>query len=177
MLHDSEQAQKPQATGMGGLRSFLMKGVYAIVIFVCGSFITGCITNDCLDKYSFILTGDLLRKANEKGYDYCEVLDSALKGDSISILQLSSWTFYDGLSAEHGAVLIEVVARVGEERFIGMIKNQSIRSQYDVVLKLEPGFDFTENKTYAGSSLERAFPLLAEHKLSTKRLLKAGRAI
>lgn len=122
-----------------------------------------CSQNNCEDKFDFRLTSQLLAKANNYGYPYCNLIEKSLGGDSEAIKDLSLLSFDAGFAYEHGAVLIEVIDSVGEDEYARLLKQLPEKERKEVFFSLRAGFDYTQNPSYKNSDFEKSLPKL--HKI------------
>lgn len=90
----------------------------------------------------------------ERDYDYCKLLNESLNEDIIAIKKISLLKFYDGMTYEHGAVLLEIIDNVGEKKYLEAIR--SLSSDEKVIIKsyLYAGLDFTQNTRFKDKKLK-----------------------
>ena len=77
----------------------------------------------------------LLVVLEEKNIDYCELLSEAIKGNESSIREISLLKINDGAAYDHGAVLVDLIELIGEDKFV-----QSIKSTSDIEKKWIKGY-------------------------------------
>ena len=77
--------------------------------------------DNCSEKLGFKLDYHLFDHIKVNGKSYCDIVNSALKGDKEFIVILSKVNVGDFASYQHGAVLIEVINIISESEFLKLI--------------------------------------------------------
>lgn len=104
----------------------------------------------------------LLVVSEEQNIDYCKLLNEATNGNESSIKEIALLKIYDGAAYDHGAVLVDLIEKIGEDKFI-----QSIRTINNIEKKwikgyLEAGIKYGGNTRIQGQTLKDAFPIISE---------------
>lgn len=128
-----------------------------ISIVICNS----CNEDNCSVNVGFKLSYHLFENININGSTYCDLVNESFTGKLNSILALSRLKIEGGASYEHGAVLIEIIDKIGEKKYLKIFcqLNQEERKYlyYSIIFA---GLDFTENLKYKNKSIDKVFPLL-----------------
>ncbi len=125
---------------------------FAIVISV---FYVSCSYHkNCNKPY---ISDYLIDHSREKNYNYCELVDKSLNNDINSIKKISLLEFYDGMTYEHGAVIIELIHEIGEEKYLEAIKDISSDEKNKLRVYLTAGFDFTQNPKFRNKDFKTLF--------------------
>ena len=133
----------------------------SIAYILLAAFLVGsCSQNNCESRFDFKLSSQLLAKASDKDYSYCNLIEQSLNGKSEAIKNLSLLSFDAGFAYEHGAVLIEVIDSIGEDEYARLIMELPEEERKEVFYSLRAGFDFTQNSNYKNSNFEKSFPEL-----------------
>lgn len=124
-------------------------------------FMYSCNVDNCSKNLGFKLDYHLFEYIKVDGDTYCELINKSLKKDSKAILKLSKITLNDGVSSyQHGAVLLEVIDKLGELRYCEIIDKMSEKEKRKVYYAILAGLDYTENPKYFGKKIEDVFPKL-----------------
>lgn len=100
----------------------------------------------------------LLLKSKELHINYCKLLDEATKGNNTSIKQLSLLEFYDGVGYDHGAVIVDMIEIIGEDKFIQSITTISDQEKYLIKGYIEVGLEYGNNPKLEHQMFKNAFP-------------------
>lgn len=100
----------------------------------------------------------LLVVSEERGIDYCTLLSKAVSGDDVSIMHLSTLTICDGAGYDHGAVIVDLIKRIGEDKFIHSLKTASAEQKNLIKMYIEAGLEYGNNHTLQGNAFEEVFP-------------------
>lgn len=104
-------------------------------------------------------TSDLLaRVAREQNYNYCGLLGAALDNNIDSIRKLALLQFSDAVGYDHGAVLIEVISKVGENNYVNALYGISRKEKELVDSYLSVGLKYGYRKEYENRKLKEVFP-------------------
>lgn len=132
-----------------------------LVLIACLNFVA-CVEN-CTAKLKVPLDTHLFNHIQIEGYTYCELVNRSLNGEERAIILLSKVDIGDAAGYQHGAVLIEIIDLIGEEKYIDYYKNLSIYNRRLIYnLFLPVGLEYTNNKKYEGQKIEVAFPKLSK---------------
>jgi hypothetical protein len=85
--------------------------------------LSGCRTEDRS------ISNFLRRETEKKGIDYGLLLTQSYRGDSLSIIKISTLKFGNSANFENGSNLLEIFDSVGEGWVAEMIKNCSIKEK------------------------------------------------
>ena len=103
------------------------------------------------------------------GINYCKLLDDAISGDDKSIRELSLLNYSgDGEPAyDHGDVLVKLIDRIGEDKFISAFGNDlSARDKKSIRNYLSVGLEYGDNK-HGGQTINEVFPLVDKFLLAS----------
>lgn len=132
-----------------------------MVVFAIPFFLSACNYDNCSSRLGFNLDYHLFTDVKIAGTYYCGLVNGALDGDKEAIINLSKVAVYDFASYQHGAVLIEVIDRITERRYVEIIKPVLTEKEIRKVASyLMGGLDFTDNTKYTRKTFAQAFPLL-----------------
>lgn len=107
----------------------MMKVSSLLIIII----IPSCNRDTCSKRLGFELDYYFFQGIYANGCTYCKLVNRSLKGDSSTTISLSNLQINEGDSSfQHGAVLIEVIDRVTEERHWDMIKNVKDKKIYTI---------------------------------------------
>lgn len=126
-----------------------MKKIYCIII--CCLFINCNNVQNCDKSY---VSKYLIDYSNERDYSYCELIDKSLDNNVNSIREFSLLNFSDGMTYEHGVVILEIINKVGENQFLKAIDNISVTEKMKIKAYLDAGFDLSENPRFENKSLK-----------------------
>lgn len=118
----------------------------------------GCI--GCAETCEEIEVSYLLRdSASRRSIDICEVINHALAKDESAIRQLSLMTIGGAAGYELGAVLVEVVEKVGERYYVESVIGVSRKDKRNIEELLRAGIEYgTFDQKY--ESLEMGLPIV-----------------
>ncbi|MCU7616202.1 hypothetical protein NZ698_03245 [Chryseobacterium sp. PBS4-4] len=97
---------------------------FMILVFCC---ILAC--NRHCNVKGIVVTEQLLIVSQEKSVAYCELLDLALNGNNQAIKQLSLIDFKDSAGYDHGAILVKIICKIGEEKYIYAIHSLNLEQK------------------------------------------------
>lgn len=100
----------------------------------------------------------LLVVSEEQNIDYCKLLNEATKGNESSIKEIALLDFSDGAAYDHGAVLVDLIEKIGEEKFVQSIKTINDREKKWIKGFLEVGIEYGGNVNMPGQTLKDVFP-------------------
>ena len=99
--------------------------------------------------------------ANREGIDYCGLLLNALKGKSGSIYMLTMVPTDAAATLGHGAVLNQLIEKIGEEKFIAAFKGKSNSVFPQIRRVLEAGIEFSASGLGPKKELSQKFPKIS----------------
>ena len=100
----------------------------------------------------------LLVVSEEQNIDYCKLLNEATKGNESSIKEIALLDFSDGAAYDHGAVLVDLIEKIGEEKFVQSIKTINDSEKKWIKGYLEAGIEYGSNVNIKGQTLKDVFP-------------------
>lgn len=100
----------------------------------------------------------LITVSNEHNYNYCQLLESALKGDNNSIKKLSLLDFSDAAGYDHGAVLIELIHEIGPKKYTNALTSTSKEQKNLIEGYLDVGLMYGFRKEYENKPLREVYP-------------------
>ncbi len=125
--------------------------LFTLIVSLC---LISCKGQNCNKDY---ISNYLIDYSEERNYNYCELVNQSLENDSYSIRSLSLLEFYDGMTYEHGAVIIEIINKIGEEKYLKALNNISPDEKVKLKSYLHAGFDFTQNVNFKDKNLKTSF--------------------
>jgi hypothetical protein len=107
-----------------------------------------------------IMVTDILIGCCEDRYNinYCKLLKKAITKDANSIKQLVLLCFHDGTSYDHGAVIVGLIERLGEDNFISSLGEINVQQGYNVMSYIAVGIEYGGYSYLRDKSIEEAFP-------------------
>lgn len=96
--------------------------------------------------------------AKEKSIDYCSLLGSAAKGDSTAIKRISLLYFGNAAGYDQGAVLVDLILRVGEDKYIQSISTINKDEKMIIESYLNVGLEYGANPKIKDITLKNIFP-------------------
>ncbi|MCH7415428.1 hypothetical protein MM213_18150 [Belliella sp. R4-6] len=98
--------------------------------------------------------------AKERSIDYCGMLAKAINLDEKSIKELSELNFGDASGYDHGAVLVELITKVGETKYIQSISGIDKAQKSQLKAYLGVGLEYGSVPNLTSRRIETAFPAL-----------------
>ena len=130
------------------IKKFILYSISLICCVCCkGKVISGIYVSE-----------SLLIVSEEQGIDYCKLLSKAVNGDDVSIMQLSILEFYESVGYDHGAVIVDLIERIGENKFIHSFKIANTEQKNLVKWYIEAGLEYGNNPLKNDYSFEEVFP-------------------
>lgn len=135
-----------------------------VTLLIVSLFLCSCNLDTCSKRLGFPLSYHLFNKIRIDGSTYCELVNQSLDGNEKAIISLSKVKVYDGAGYEHGAVLIEVIDKMSEQKYIDLLKGDFTTHDISKLFNtyIRAGMDFTDNPKYSRKKVEEAFPLLSQ---------------
>ncbi|KAA1242523.1 hypothetical protein F0000_25150 [Aquimarina sp. RZ0] len=109
-----------------------------------------------------IKVSELLESATTN-YSYCSLIKKSIDLDSEALIKISTLPVFDAAGYEHGYVLINIVEKIGEDKYIAIISNIKKEDKKTIKSYLEVGLEYGGNKSYKDKELKEIFPKLANH--------------
>lgn len=127
-----------------------------IIIFFLG--LLSC-QNDICKLPNGEKTTDLLASVvHNRNYNYCKLLEQSLNEDSNAIKSLALLNFSDAAGYDHGAVLVEVIFKIGEKTFINAIECISKEQKAAIEGYLSVGLEYGYRKECENKTVKQVFP-------------------
>lgn len=96
--------------------------------------------------------------SNERSIHYCELLERAIEGDDVAIKKLSLLNFENAVGYDHGGVIVNLIIRIGEDRYLDAIKPLNDDQKKDIGWYLEVGIEYGDNSFVERKELKDVFP-------------------
>lgn len=104
----------------------------------------------------------LLIASKEQNIDYCKLLNESIKGDDSSIRQLALLKIYDGAGYDHGAVVVDLIGLIGEDKFIYSLRTINNEQKKWIKEYIEVGLEYGNNPNLQTQTFKEAFPKIYE---------------
>jgi uncharacterized protein (TIGR02145 family) len=101
---------------------------------------------------------DLLIVSEKNNINYCKLLKKAIKKDTTSIKALTLLEFWNGISYDHGGVIVDLIGIIGEDNFLQSLATINNREKMKVNSYLMVGLLYNYDSKFNGKTLEDAFP-------------------
>jgi len=129
-----------------------------ILLLLLFLFFLSC-SNSC--NVSGINVSELLSVASkEKGINYCSLLKKAIKEDELAIRELSLLKFNDATGYDQGAVIIDLILELGENKYISSISEISNKEKILIESYIDIGFEYSEKPELKNKKPKNFFPKL-----------------
>lgn len=116
-------------------------------------------TPDKCDSISNFEVGELLLiSSKEKSYNYCNLLENAVKKDQKAIKRISLLEFDGSVGYDHGYVLVKLIDTIGENEYLEAIQNISTKEKRFIEGYLDVGLEYGNIKEFQGKPLKKVFP-------------------
>lgn len=136
-----------------------MKNVFLATFFsviVMSMCFISCIRHEVVNG---IVVSELLNSAAEKqNVNYSKLLKKAIEGDENSIKQLVLLNFYDASGYDHGAVIVDLIEIIGEDKFIESLSLINYEQKQNVKAYIEVGLEYGNNEKIKANTIEMAYP-------------------
>lgn len=129
-----------------------MKKIFLIVLYIC---FTSCGPKEI---NGIEVSELLLTISKEQNIDYCKLLNKALKGDESSIRQLVLLKFYDSAGYDHGAVVVDLIELIGEDKFIHSLTTINNDQKKWIKDYIKVGLEYGNNNHLKTQTIKEAFP-------------------
>jgi len=80
----------------------------------------------CNNIENISISDSLLLVAYDYNYDYCNLIREALIGKEKAIIEFSLLEFSDGMIYEHGEIIIKIIKKIGERKFLNLLRKYKI---------------------------------------------------
>lgn len=102
----------------------------------------------------------LLTVANENSINYCDLLNESLLGDNKSITELSLLKFEDAVGYEHGAIIVDLIFVIGEEKYLKAVSKLNKKQKNIIYYYIDIGLEYGNNPKVKSRDFEVIFPNL-----------------
>ncbi|HZH88779.1 MAG TPA: hypothetical protein VFD78_06325 [Chitinophagaceae bacterium] len=136
----------------------MKKYFFILIVFISYS----CNIDNCSKNLSFKLDYHLFEKIKINNRTYCELVNGALEGNEILILDLSKVSIDDFGSYQHGAVLIDIIDKITIGEYLKIISSLTKKEKKQLYYTIWAGLEFTPNPKYKDKRMENVFPELSE---------------
>ncbi len=108
-----------------------------------------------------ILVSELLIVVSkEKSINYCDLLSSALNGNNEAIKELSLLEFNDSTGYDHGSVLVELILKIGEDKYLKGVEPLNVKQKKLVQSYLDVGLEYGNISHIKEKRLDKVFPTI-----------------
>ena len=127
--------------------------------FIVALILVSCNRDDCSDKLDY----HLFESIKVDGNDYCDLVLLSLENDKNSVINISKVDLSDFASYQHGAVLINVIEKYGEDRYIKDVFNDLSNEKRNLVIaSLKAGVEFYKSSKKRNlNDFNTSFPKLS----------------
>ena len=130
---------------------------YSLVLILLVA-LQSCNSEKCNSVSNFDVGELLLISSKEKSYNYCELLENAIKKDQEAIIKISLLQFDGSAGYDHGYVLVKLIDTIGENEYLKAIQNIYNKEKGFIEGYLDVGLEYGNIKKFQEQSLEKAFP-------------------
>lgn len=102
----------------------------------------------------------LATSSGEKGIQYCSLLEDALRGNEKAIAELSLLEFSNATGYDHGAVIVDLVLKIGEKKYIKAISAINKEQRSLIQSYIDVGLEYGRNPVIKSRDIKEAFPNL-----------------
>lgn len=99
----------------------------------------------------------LALSSKEKGIKYCKLLEAALTGDKKAILDLSLLEFSDATGYDHGSILVDLIIKIGEDKYIGAISTTNKQQKGIIKSYIDVGLEYGNNNLIKNKDMKDSF--------------------
>lgn len=130
-----------------------------LFFFLCWIVVSlfSCKTDDCENIGNIKVSDIPAYHTDNRGIDYCSMLEKALSGDISKLEEFLSLEIYESAGYDHGIVVSELVQYYGEEKFIALCRNLNHSQKQSIISYLEVGIEYNNTPN---QSLDTTFPIL-----------------
>ena len=130
----------------------MKKKLLSIIVFVCFA----CCGSKVINGIE--VSELLLIASKEQNIDYCKLLNEAIEGNNSSIRKLALLKFYDGAGYDHGAVVVDLIELIGEDKFIYSLTTINDEQKKWIKGYIEVGLEYGNNPNLQSQTFKEAFP-------------------
>jgi hypothetical protein len=146
---------------------YMNKTVYikCFLFFISILALSGC-RQDCTIRGIYV-SEILVISAERLGYNYCELLENSLDGDTTAMNTLLTLEIMDAPSYDHGSVIVDLIQIIGEDNFIKYLKRLNPQKQVEVSGLILVGLEYGSNIKATNKKAAEIFPkIYAYYKLN-----------
>lgn len=100
----------------------------------------------------------LVIASKEQKIDYCKLLKESIKGNDSSIRQLALLKINDGVGYDHGAVVVDLIEVIGEDKFINSLATINNEQKKWIKGSIQVGLEYGKNPNLQTQTFKEAFP-------------------
>ena len=100
----------------------------------------------------------LIISANNQHVNYRKLLRESTEGNAKSTKELALLKFYDASGYDHGAVIVDLIDLIGEDKFIQSLSMINKKQKKDIEGYIEVGLEYGNNPKFQNKSIKEAFP-------------------
>jgi len=116
-------------------------------------------SNGC--NVSGVNVSELLTVASKhKRIDYCNLLDEALNGNEIAVRELSLLEFNAAAGYDQGAVIVDLILKLGEKKYIKSIFEISNKEKILIESYIDVGVEYSDKPELKNRKLKDVFSKL-----------------
>lgn len=135
------------------MKKIILKLLLYIISFMCFA------CSDGRKVINGIEVSELLLSASEEqNIDYCKLLNESTEGNDGSIRKLVLLKFYDAAGYDHGAVLVDLIELIGEDKFIYSLTTTNCEEKKRIIGYIEVGLEYGNNANLQKQTFREAFP-------------------
>lgn len=134
-------------------KTFVIKLLLFIMLSAC---LVNCSRNKVVN--GIVVSELLLSVSKEQHVNYCKLLKEATTNDANSIKRLTLLDFYDGVSYDHSAVIVDLIYLIGEDKFIQSLGIINEEQKNKISSYLMAGLEYGNNPNLQGKTVKEAFP-------------------
>lgn len=103
---------------------------------------------------------NIVISSEEKGVNYCELLEKSLQKEKSSTIKLSLLDFDNSLGYEHGSILVDLIRIIGEDEYIILLGKRTSIEKKKVEAYIEVGLMYHYDDEVKEKSIDKFFPKL-----------------
>ncbi len=128
-----------------------------ICLLICFVLLLYSCSSEC--SISGIKVNELLfAVSKDRGIDYCSLLEEAVNGNELAIREISLLKFDDATGYAQGTVIVEMILKLGEEKYLKSISSISVKEKKLIKAYIDIGFEYNESKDLKNKELAELFP-------------------
>jgi hypothetical protein len=149
-------------------KSFLKKLLLFVVLPICSLILLYALLvyysyNSDRPKYVngiYVSELAIIHSREQLKMNYCKLLKKATTKDANSIKQLTLLDFSSGAASgyAHGAVIVDLIELIGEDKFIQSLSTISKEQKQVIKGYIEAGLEYGNNPNLQTQTLKEAFP-------------------